>query len=152
MEKAEGEGASLPARPRGLPRIGARTSSASFKGIISSLSFSTITGAIFDEGENDVSGVGWYRPLFPNLIQSWRDAWGLGDFPFYHVQLAPYDYGSSKNVLFRVVQMKSLSMKNVGIAVTLDVGGFKESHPRKKRMSVNVLLFRPWPETKLKRG
>ncbi|MFT6379798.1 MAG: sialate O-acetylesterase [Akkermansiaceae bacterium] len=133
VEKAEGEGASLPARPRGLPRIGARTPSALFKGIISPLSSSTIKGAIFDEGENDVSGVGWYRALFPNLIQSWRYAWGLGDFPFYHGQLPPYDYGSSKNALFRVVQMKSLSMKNGGIAVTLDVGGFKESHPKNKK-------------------
>jgi sialate O-acetylesterase len=132
-EKAKAEGAPEPSRPRGLPRIGARWPSAMFNGMISPLTSSTIKGAIWYQGENDVSGVGWYAPLFPNLIQSWRDAWGLGDFPFYHVQLPPYDYGSSNSALLREVQMKSLSMKNVGMAVTLDVGDYQDVHPKNKK-------------------
>jgi sialate O-acetylesterase len=114
-------------------RVHARYPSALFNGMISPLTSSTIKGAIWYQGENDVSGVIWYRPLFPNLIQSWRDAWGLGDFPFYHVQLPPYDYGSSNSAFLREVQMKTLSMKNVGIAVTLDVGDFKNIHPGNKK-------------------
>ena len=31
-----------------------------------------------------------YRELFPLMIQSWRDDWGQGDFPFYWVQLADF--------------------------------------------------------------
>ncbi|MDA7518298.1 hypothetical protein N8529_00875 [bacterium] len=89
-ENAKAEGSPEPGRPRGLPRIGARTPSALFNGMISPLTASTIKGAIWYQGKHDISGVGWYRPLFSNLIQSWRDAWGLGDFPFYHVQLPPY--------------------------------------------------------------
>ncbi len=131
-----------PRTPKGLPRIGARWPSALFNGMISPLTSSTIKGVIWYQGENDVSGVGWYRPLFPNLIQSWRDAWGLGDFPFYHVQLPPYDYGSSNSALLREVQMKSLSMKNVGIAVTLDVGDFKNIHPpHKKEVGERLALW-----------
>jgi len=125
--------AALPGAPRGLPRIGARYPSALFNGMISPLTSLTIKGAIWYQGENDVSGVGWYRPLFPNLIQSWRDAWDLGDFPFYHVQLPPYDYGGSNSAFLREVQMKSLSINNVGIAVTLDVGDFKNIHPPNKK-------------------
>lgn len=132
-EKAKAEGAPEPGRPRGLPRIGARWPSALFNGMISPLTSSTIKGAIWYQGENDVSGVGWYRPLFPNLIQSWRDAWELGDFPFYHVQLPPYDYRSSNSAFLREVQMKSLAMKNVGIAVTLDLGDLKDIHPPYKK-------------------
>lgn len=101
--------------------------------MISPLTSSTIKGVIWYQGENDVSGVGWYAPLFPNLIQSWRDAWGLGDFTFYHVQLPPCDYGGSNSALLREVQLKTLSMKNVGIAVTLDLGDFKNIHPDNKK-------------------
>ena len=141
-DKAKAEGAPEPARPRGLPRIGARTPSALFNGMISPLTASTIKGAIWYQGENDVSGLVWYKPLFPNLIQSWRDAWDLGDFPFYHVQLPPYDYGGSNSALLREVQMKSLSMKNVGIAVTLDVGDFKNIHPpHKKEVGERLALW-----------
>ena len=141
-KKAKAEGAPEPRRPRGLPRIGARWPSALFNGMISPLTSLTIKGAIWYQGENDVSGVGWYRPLFPNLIQSWRDAWDLGDFPFYHVQLPPYDYGNSNSAFLREVQMKSLSMKNVGIAVTLDVGDFKNIHPpHKKEVGERLALW-----------
>ena len=142
VDKADAAGASLPARPGGLPRIGARYPSALFNGMISPLASSTIKGVIWYQGENDVSGLAWYKPLFPNLIQSWRDAWGLGDFPFYHVQLPPYDYGPSNSALFREVQMKSLSMKNVGLAVTLDVGDFKNIHPpHKKEVGERLALW-----------
>ena len=141
-DKAKAEGAPEPARPRGLPRIGARTPSALFNGMISPLTSSTIKGAIWYQGENDVSGLVWYKPLFPNLIQSWRDAWDLGDFPFYHVQLPPYDYGGSNSALLREVQMRSLSMMNVGMAVTLDVGDFKNIHPpHKKEVGERLALW-----------
>ncbi|MCF7958045.1 MAG: hypothetical protein K9M57_06300 [Phycisphaerae bacterium] len=133
LYKVGSKRSSWPRAPRALPGIGARYPSALFNGMISPLTPLTIKGAIWYQGENDVSGVGWYRPLFPNLIQSWRDAWELGDFPFYHVQLPPYDYGSSNSALLREVQMKTLSMKNVGIAVTLDIGDFKNIHPGNKK-------------------
>jgi sialate O-acetylesterase len=141
-EKAKAEGAPEPGRPRELPRIGSRWPSALFNGMINPLTASTIKGAIWYQGENDVSGVAWYRSLFPNLIQSWRDAWGLGDFPFYHVQLPPYDYGGSNSAYLREVQMNSLSMRNVGIAVTLDLGEFEDIHPpRKKEVGERLALW-----------
>ena len=132
-DKAKAEGTPEPGRPRGLPRIGSRTPSALFNGMISPLTSSTIKGAIWYQGENDVSGVGWYRSLFPHLIQSWRDAWAQGDFPFYHVQLPPYDYGGANSAYLREVQMNSLSIPNVGLAVTLDLGDFKDIHPPYKK-------------------
>jgi sialate O-acetylesterase len=141
-DKAKAEGTKEPGRPRGLPRIGSRSPSALFNGMISPLTASTIKGVIWYQGENDVPGLVWYKPLFPNLIQSWRDAWDLGDFPFYHVQLPPYDYGRTNSAFLREVQMKSLSIKNVGIAVTLDVGDFKDIHPpHKKEVGERLALW-----------
>ncbi len=131
--KAKAQGAPEPSRPQGLPQISTRWPSALFNGMISPLSASTIKGVIWYQGENDVGAEAWYRPLFPNLIQSWRDAWGLGDFPFYHVQLPPYDYGNRNSALVREVQMNSLSMNHVGMAVTLDLGDFKNIHPANKK-------------------
>ena len=141
-EKAKAQGTKPPARPRGLPRIGARTPSALFNGMISPLTALRIRGVIWYQGENDVTGLPWYRPLFPNLIQSWRDAWGQGDLPFYHVQLPPYDYRHANSALLREVQMESLSMKNVGLAVTLDVGDFNDIHPPyKKQVGERLALW-----------
>ena len=33
------------------------------------------------------------------LIMGWRKAWGQGDFPFYFVQIAPYNYGGNPEAL-----------------------------------------------------
>ncbi len=132
-EKAKAAGAPEPPRPRDLPRVGTRWPSALFNGMISPLTAFTIKGVVWYQGENDVGGVGWYQTLFPNLIQSWRDGWGLGDLPFYHVQLPPFDYGGANSAFLREVQMKSLSIRNVGIAVTLDLGDFKNIHPANKK-------------------
>lgn len=131
--KAGSARSTWPGSPKGLPRINGRWPSALFNGMIAPLTSKTIRGAIWYQGENDVSGLIWYKPLFPNLIQSWRDAWGLGDFPFYHVQLPPYNYKHNNSALLREVQMKSLSMKNVGLAVTLDIGEYNDIHPRNKK-------------------
>ena len=26
------------------------------------------------------------------MVSKWREAWGLGEIPFYYAQIAPYDY------------------------------------------------------------
>ena len=33
-----------------------------------------------------------YRDKMHALINGWREVWDQGDFPFYYVQLAPFDY------------------------------------------------------------
>ena len=49
-----------------------------------------IRGAIWYQGESNASRAYQYRDLFPLMIQSWRDEWEIGDFPFYWVQLADF--------------------------------------------------------------
>ena len=49
-----------------------------------------IRGVIWYQGESNASRAYQYRDLFPLMIQSWRDEWQQGDFPFYWVQLADF--------------------------------------------------------------
>lgn len=94
----------------------------------------TIKGVIWYQGEEDVNNPYTYEHIFPDLIQNWRDLWELGDFPFYYVQIAPFDYGvDSKSYIVRDAQRKSLKVKNTGMAVTLDIGNPENIHPANKQ-------------------
>ena len=67
------------------------------------------------------------------MISSWRDEWQQGDFPFYFVQLAPFDY--NKEVIgaaLRDQQRRALKIPNTGMAVTLDIGDPEDIHPLNK--------------------
>ncbi|MGY8923309.1 MAG: sialate O-acetylesterase [Flavobacteriales bacterium] len=94
----------------------------------------SIKGAIWYQGENNVSRAEQYQSLFPAMIQSWRNKWGK-EFPFYFTQLAPYTYSGKDSVEsaeLRNVQNKTLSLPKTGQAVTLDIGSFETIHPPHK--------------------
>ncbi|MFP6871963.1 MAG: sialate O-acetylesterase, partial [Verrucomicrobiales bacterium] len=91
-----------------------------------------IRGAIWYQGETNF----WagdranYFDKQKALIDSWRQIWKQGDFPFYLVQLAP---GLGDRLpLFWEAQARTLTVKNTGIASTNDIGG-DPVHPRDKR-------------------
>jgi sialate O-acetylesterase len=101
-----------------------------------------IKGAIWYQGEANTGNPNQYQKLFPMMIQSWRDNWQLGDFPFYYVQIAPYNYGSQTfSELLREAQFKSLSVKNSGMVVTLDIGNPNDIHPSNKKDVGERLAF-----------
>lgn len=95
----------------------------------------TIKGAIWYQGESNRYATQDYDQLITSMVTSWREKWNLGDFPFYYVQIAPYDYGNKVNSAFlREAQMNTQkSLKNSGMAVTLDIGDADYIHPREKR-------------------
>jgi len=72
------------------------------------------------------------------MIQSWRDEWGQGDFPFYWVQLADFkaeqpEPGESDWAELREAQTMTMSkLPNTGEAVIIDVGEGKDIHPKNK--------------------
>jgi sialate O-acetylesterase len=61
-----------------------------YNGMIYPIQPYAIAGAIWYQGESNAGRAFQYRTLFPLTIQSWRDTWGQGDFPFLFVQLAPF--------------------------------------------------------------
>jgi sialate O-acetylesterase len=95
-----------------------------------------IRGAIWYQGETNF----WsgdranYFDKQKALIDSWRQIWGQGDFPFYLAQLTPLDYRPDlySLPLFWEAQARTLSVANTGIASTNDIGDL-DVHPRDKR-------------------
>jgi sialate O-acetylesterase len=111
------------------------TPSVLFNGMLSPLTRYVIRGAIWYQGEANVDRAMQYREIFPGMITDWRDRWGIGDFPFYFVQLAPYRYGNDPaGAELREAQFMTLSrLDNTGMAVTLDIGNPEDIHPANKR-------------------
>jgi sialate O-acetylesterase len=96
----------------------------------------TFEGAIWYQGESNVGRGKQYETLFPAMITSWRNAWKQGDFPFYYVQIAPYNYGDNANETtaeLRDAQLKTMSLANTGMAVTMDIGNPVNIHPANKK-------------------
>jgi len=107
-----------------------------FNAMINPLVNYTIKGAIWYQGEANVDNADRYNTLLTTMIKCWRDKWHIGDFPFYFVQIAPYNYGDDANssAFLREAQTKTLSTaKNTGMAVTMDIGNIKDIHPKNKQ-------------------
>jgi len=97
-----------------------------------------IRGAIWYQGEANVARAWQYRTLFPAMITDWRTKWGIGDFPFYFVQLANFMKTDSLPVAsdwaeLRDAQAKTLSLPNTGMAVIIDIGDSGNIHPKNKQ-------------------
>ena len=94
-----------------------------------------IRGAIWYQGESNRGRAAQYRRVFPGMITDWRDKWGIGDFSFYFVQLAPYHYGGDTGELaeLREAQTMTLDLPSTGMAVTMDIGNVKDIHPLNKQ-------------------
>lgn len=94
-----------------------------------------IKGAIWYQGESNVGRSEQYKKIFPLMILNWREAWGIEDFPFYFVQIAPYIYShvdSTESALLREAQEAALELPNTGMAVTLDIATVMNIHPPNK--------------------
>jgi sialate O-acetylesterase len=96
-----------------------------------------IKGAIWYQGESNAGKAYEYRTLFPTMINSWRQAWGQGDFPFLYVQLANFmqaaeQPGESSWAELREAQTMTLSLPNTGMATIIDIGEANDIHPRNK--------------------
>ncbi len=108
-----------------------------------------IRGVVWYQGESNVSNYDLYRRLFPSMIRGWRQAWGF-DLPFYFVQIAPCRWGSDnirQSALLRETQLEtSLTVPNIGMVVTLDVGDSLRIHPAHKKEVGERLAF--WALTK----
>jgi sialate O-acetylesterase len=98
-----------------------------------------IKGAIWYQGESNAGRAYQYRELFPFMIKSWREEWGLGDFPFYWVQLADFkaekaEPGESDWAELREAQTMTMkALPATGEAVIIDLGEGKDIHPMNKQ-------------------
>lgn len=106
----------------------------------------TIKGALWYQGEANASRPEEYKKLFPAMVKDWRTRWSIGDFPFYYVQIAPFEYNWEEEnyliPLMREAQFQCLDLiPNSGIAITLDIGEERIIHPPKKKEVADRLLY-----------
>ena len=109
-----------------------------------------IKGAIWYQGEANVSRSLQYQTLLPLMIQDWRKAWGI-DFPFYIAQLANYQAvqtgpEESDWAELREAQLFTARLENTGLAVLIDIGEADDIHPKNKsevgrRLALNALAM-----------
>jgi len=102
-----------------------------------------LRGAIWYQGESNLGEGMAYLDRKRALIGGWRKVWNQGDFPFYTVQLAPFNYGNQPREIARKntalpeiweAQNATLTeIPNTGIAVTNDIGDFADIHPTNKK-------------------
>ncbi len=152
------EKALAPKSPSGPAPVGPDNQNAPaalYNGMIAPLIPFGIRGVIWYQGESN-TGAGLpreYNALFPALIRAWRECWGQGkpggdtvsvrtpggrDFPFYFVQLANYTArqarpGNSAWAELREAQLRTLAVRNTGMAVAIDIGEAGDIHPRNKQ-------------------
>lgn len=120
-----------------------RTPTVLFNGMLNPFIGMAMKGVIWYQGEDNYNRAHFYSDLFTTMVKGWRDLWGLGDFPFYYCQIAPYDYSiitePGKEVInsayLREQQMKAESvLPNMGMAVLMDKGMKTCIHPANKRV------------------
>ena len=119
-----------------VPRkVNHNSPTALFNGMIAPLLPFGIRGAIWYQGESNRHRAAQYHALFPAMIRDWRAHWGIGDFPFYFVQIAPYHYNGDNDhqpAWLREAQRLALRVPNTGMAVTMDIGNELDIHPKNK--------------------
>lgn len=140
--KAKKAGKDAPRRPAAPadPGVSQHRPAGLYNGMIHPLLPVAIRGAIWYQGESNVPRAYQYRTIFPTMIQSWRDVWKqkgeAEEFPFYFVQIAPYDYRHDPEMGAELWEAQLMAMKNVpnsGMAVTTDIGNLKDIHPTNKQ-------------------
>ncbi|HEX9973471.1 MAG TPA: sialate O-acetylesterase, partial [bacterium] len=110
-------------RPKLPIDLSAHTPTALYNAMIHPLIPYAIKGAIWYQGESNTGQPELYQKLFPLMITNWRADWQRGDFPFYYVQIAPYNYGdATQSQKLREAQFFTFSTPKTGMAVTLDIG------------------------------
>jgi sialate O-acetylesterase len=98
----------------------------------------SIKGIIWYQGEANSSRAKEYQQLLPALIKDWRNKWQDDNLPFLYAQLpnfmeVNYLPSESQWAELRESQLKTLSVHNTAMAVTIDAGEWNDIHPLNKK-------------------
>ena len=143
--KLKAEGKTVPPQPQksGDPRLNKNYPANLFNGMIAPIIPYAIRGGIWYQGENNAANdlAKLYSIQLSLMINDWRQRWDQGDFPFAWVQL-PNFHPRTTNVVetnyngwcvIREEMLKTLAVKNTGMAITVDVGEANNIHPKNKQ-------------------
>jgi sialate O-acetylesterase len=140
----------IPAATDSIKEV-SRTPTTLYNGMLAPVIGYGIKGAIWYQGESNYDNPDQYALLFEAMLKIWRTKWGLGDFPFYYAQIAPYDYaqlppyhkgGKYNSAFLRDIQRKEADkIPNTGMAVLMDIGEQITIHPPHKRPGGERLAY-----------
>ncbi len=118
-----------------LPPHDLQNATALYNGMIYPLHPFPMRGVIWYQGESNSGDGMLYADRMRALIDGWRQVWGEGDFPFYYVQIAPYNYGGNPEVIgeFWEAQTAAQAVPDTGMVVINDIGNLRDIHPKNKQ-------------------
>lgn len=142
-EEAEAAGKRPPRRPGPAadPRLNPHRPANLYNGMIAPLVPYALRGAIWYQGESNAGGYDakLYGLQLTAMIKNWRQVWNQGDFPFLWVQLPNFRAVQQQPVetdgwvIVQNEMLRTLSVPNTGMAVTIDVGEANDIHPKNKQ-------------------
>ena len=138
--------------------VGPNTPSSLYNAMLYPVMPYAIRGAIWYQGESNAGRAYEYKTLFTTMITDWRknrdrrseplfkdSPYPPPDFPFYAVQLAPWHANDADGVTWPELReaqtLATKTLKNVGMAVTTDVGDLLDIHPKDKLTVGNRLAI-----------
>ncbi|MFO8085510.1 MAG: sialate O-acetylesterase [Desulfobacterales bacterium] len=126
-----------------------------YNAMIAPMAGYAIKGAIWYQGESNRNEPAKYEKLLPGLAENWRAKWNMGDFPFYYVQIAPFDYGTwsgLNSAYIREAMLNVSSAPNMGMACIMDAGEKDCIHPANKEVVGKRLSYLALAKTYDKKG
>ena len=104
---------------RGLPCV-------FYNGMIHPIEPYTVKGFLWYQAEANAHAPSTYADRLVRMVRSWRERWGLGDLPFYYVEICPFDYywlrDKATVALVREAQYKASEMlPHMGMVCTNDL-------------------------------
>ena len=110
-----------------------------YNGMIYPIRNYTLKGFIWYQGETNSGFPQYYAQRLADMVKVWRDLWGLGEMPFYEVELAPFTYGGDGTTGARIREAQHKAVELIpgsGIASINDLAypyEYDEIHPRRKK-------------------
>jgi sialate O-acetylesterase len=109
-----------------------------------------IRGFLWYQGESNRDNADLYAQLMPAFVKDLRTKWSIGDFPFYYVQIAPFNYDgieTSAARLREVQEQNGRDIPNSGMVTTMDIGDSLLIHPADKETVGHRLAYWALAET-----
>ena len=129
-----------------LPPHDVQNATALYNGMIHPLCPFALRGAIWYQGESNSSDGMLYAERTKALVDGWRTVWNVRDakaiadgtaFPFYFVQIAPYNYGNPRpqfiGEFWEAQAAAQQAVPGTGMIVINDIGNVSDIHPQNKQ-------------------
>lgn len=111
-----------------------------YNAMLHPLSFYTLRGFIWYQGESNIGDYPVYAERMARMVESWRNLWAEGELPFYFVEIAPCAYGNGAGDIAAFLREQQCRVQSLipssGMVSTNDlVAPFEDVniHPANKR-------------------